>query len=52
MGVEAPWSSGQSLKASTSRSGVRIPDNAISTGGDLGFNSRSIVDCNIVYYHC
>ena len=40
MDVEALWPSGQGLKASTSRSGVQTPDNAISTGRDLGFNSR------------
>uniref|UniRef100_A0A0D3C3M6 NADH:ubiquinone oxidoreductase-like 20kDa subunit domain-containing protein n=1 Tax=Brassica oleracea var. oleracea TaxID=109376 RepID=A0A0D3C3M6_BRAOL len=35
-----PWPSGQGLKASTPRSGVRTPDNAISTGRGLGFNYR------------
>ncbi|CAN7059832.1 unnamed protein product, partial [Brassica rapa subsp. trilocularis] len=38
--VEAPWPSGQGLKASTPRSGVQTPGNAISTGRGLGFNSR------------
>ncbi|KAG2298390.1 hypothetical protein Bca52824_034862 [Brassica carinata] len=31
--------SGQGLKASTPKSGVRIPGDAISTGRGLGFNS-------------
>ena len=38
--MKAPWPNGQDLKASTLRSGVQIPDNAISTGRGLGFNSR------------
>ncbi|WZZ61116.1 hypothetical protein YC2023_061223 [Brassica napus] len=38
--VEAPWPSGQGLKAFTPRSGVRTPDHAISTGRGLSFNSR------------
>ena len=38
--VEALWPSGQSLKVFTPRSGVRTPDNTISTGRCPGFSSR------------
>ena len=38
--MEILWLSGQGLKVSTPRSRVRTPDNAISTGRSLGFNSR------------
>ena len=37
--VETPWPSGQGSKASTPRSRIRIPDNAISIGRGLSFNS-------------